>query len=494
MDFTQLTHLIPMKPELAENLVNNNHDISAVTGDTRQVTEGSCFVAIKGFTFDGHQHIQEAIDQGAIIVIIQNDVSTHFSVPVIKVPDTKKTMAQLSAIFFGNPSKELLTVGVTGTNGKTTITNLVDNILTDNQIPTGLMGTIYNDVGDKKIASINTTPDAYTIQSSLAEMKDQGYKAAAMEVSSIALEQGRTWGTDYDIAVFTNLTEDHLDYHKTMENYFDAKTLLFSQLGNTYSDNQYPKTAIINIDDPAGQRLLDKTAANIIRYAIDDQTADLRAFNIQMAADHTTFDFSFADDQYTITTHLVGMFNVYNTLAAIGVGIAAGITPQAVIDSLQKSAPVTGRFQIIPNEQGIVPIVDYAHTPDGLEQVLDTIDELPHNRVFCVVGAGGDRDSNKRHIMGEIAYQKSSDPIYTSDNPRTEDPEMILRDVVSTLPENAKYTMITDRKEAIEFALSNAKQGDVVLVAGKGHEDYQIIGKTKHHFSDKEVIENFLNK
>lgn len=494
MYFSQLTNLIPMKPTLAKELTRHNQKIQNVTSDIRKIIPGSCFVAIKGFTFDGHQHLDEAVKKGAIVLIVDQPVKEKYVVPIIRVTNSKKTFAQLVTCFFGNPSKDLFMVGVTGTNGKTTVTNLVKTILTDHHVATGLIGTIGNELGNKNVKSINTTPDVGTIQSSLALLKEQQYQACAMEVSSIGLEQGRTWGTDFDVAVFTNLTEDHLDYHKTMENYFDAKSLLFSQLGNNYTSNGWPKTAVINIDDSYGRRLLNKTSAYTITYAIDNPSALLNAKNIKMNPNQTDFDIIFDHQEYHVKTKLVGKFNVYNVLAAFGVGIAYHLQPQEIISSLTKATSVTGRFQSISNDSGITAIVDYAHTPDGLKQVLKTIDTLHHHRVFCVVGAGGNRDNNKRHIMGEIALANATNVIFTSDNPRTENPQTIIEDLTKTLPKQADYESIVDRKTAIESALTQAQKGDVVLVAGKGHEDYQIIGTTKHHFSDIEIINNFLKK
>lgn len=472
-------------------LLASDVELTDLTQNTKTVKPGSCFVAIKGQHFDGHEHVQEVVNAGAKIIVVERPVKVTGAVLVVTVPNTYKALAELSTRFFNDPSQNLLMFGVTGTNGKTTITHLIEKIMTDHGVQTGIIGTMYSKVGTKKLPAVNTTPEPYAAQKTLSEMVKAKDQACAMEVSSIALVQGRTWGIDFDTAIFTNLTEDHLDYHKTFENYFDAKALLFSQLGNSYHRGAKKKTAVINIDDPHGQRLIEKTAANVLTYGTKGKGI-LQAKNIEITNKGTHFDLQIYDETYPVTLKLMGNFNVYNALAAFGACYEHGVKPEAIIASLEEVQGVRGRFQVVPNDQDITVIVDYAHTPDGLENVLGTINSFAKQRVFCVVGCGGDRETTKRPIMGKIAVQHSTDAILTSDNPRTEDPEKILDQVVAELAPHT-FTRITDRREAIHYALSQAQAGDIVLVAGKGHEDYQIIGTTKHHFDDVEVVNDYFN-
>ncbi|MFD1465618.1 UDP-N-acetylmuramoyl-L-alanyl-D-glutamate--2,6-diaminopimelate ligase [Lapidilactobacillus mulanensis] len=467
-------------------------ELTDLTQNTKEVKPGCCFVAIKGVHFDGHEHIQEVVDAGAKLVIVERPVEFNGDAVVVTVPNTYKALAQLSTRFFGDPSRQLTMFGVTGTNGKTTITHLIDQIMEDHGVQTGIIGTMYSKVGTKKLPAVNTTPEPLTAQRTLSEMVAANDQACAMEVSSIALVQGRAWGIDFDTVVFTNLTEDHLDYHKTFENYFDAKALLFSQLGNSYHVGEKTKSAVINIDDPHGKRLLEKTAANILTYGAKGEGI-LQAKNIQVTNKDTKFDLQIYDETYPVQLKLMGNFNVYNALAAFGACYEQGLEPAEIITSLESVKGVRGRFQVVPNEKDVTVIVDYAHTPDGLENVLSTINAFAKQRVFCVVGCGGDRETTKRPIMGNIAVQHSTDAVLTSDNPRTEDPEKILDQVVAELKPGT-FTRMTDRRAAINFALGEAKAGDVVLIAGKGHEDYQIIGTVKHHFDDVEVVNDFYKQ
>ncbi|WP_179393792.1 UDP-N-acetylmuramoyl-L-alanyl-D-glutamate--2,6-diaminopimelate ligase [Lacticaseibacillus absianus] len=463
-------------------------EVTALTANTAQVTPGCTFVAIHGARFDGHDHVQEVIDAGAQFVIVERPVQATGAL-IVQVPDTHKALAQMSVRFFGDASRQLKVYGVTGTNGKTTTTHLIAAIMATQHASTGIIGTMYAKIGGQEYPATNTTPDAFDTQKDLAAMVAAGDSAVAMEVSSIALAQGRSWGVDFDTVVFTNLTEDHLDYHKTFEAYFDAKALLFEQLGNTYHADGKPKTAVINIDDPYGARLVESTAANVITYGTQGQ-GSLDAEDVRITSRGTAFTLNAFGARYPVTLRLMGDFNVYNALAALGVAYAQGVPMQDAIDALEKVPGVRGRFQVVPNPADVTVVVDYAHTPDGLDNVLDTINAFAKQRVFCVVGCGGDRETTKRPIMAHIALDKSTDPVFTADNPRTEDPEAILDEMVADI-DATLYHRDSDRRAAINYALSQAKAGDVVLIAGKGHEDYQIIGHTKHHFDDVEVVEDF---
>lgn len=461
--------------------------ISSIEQDTRKVTSGSCFVCIKGLSFDGHLLAQQAIEKGAVLIVAEHSLKS--SVPVIVVSNTKKALAQLSSLFYGNPSEKLNMIGVTGTNGKTTITHLISEILSQLQSETGIIGTMYAKCKDKEIPTINTTPDALTLQQILSEMCQENIKNCAMEVSSHALIQGRVWGVDFDTAVFTNLSQDHLEYHHTMDEYFYAKSLLFSQLGNTYETK---KRAVVNIDDPFGQRLANLTAQNVLTYG-HDQEAMMRAINVKVSSTGTTFDLCFAGKIYPVEMKLIGDFNVYNAIAAIAACYCQGFALPEIIQELTKITGVKGRFELVPNHQGTTVIVDYAHTPDGLLNVLQTAQKFAQGKIYCVVGCGGDRDPSKRSVMADIAVAHADVPIFTSDNPRTEDPDLILDEMTAHLSKS-QYQRFTDRKKGIHEALTQAQKNDIVLIAGKGHENYQIIGTTKHHFDDVEVVQEYFLK
>ena len=458
--------------------------VTTVTQDTRQVVPGAVFIAIVGSNVDGHQFIPQAIAKGAQMIIAQEPVET--TVPVVYVKDTHRAMAFLADKFYGSPSQSMKMIGVTGTNGKTTVTHLIEEVFHDLDEGTGLIGTLYRKVNDQVYPTTNTTPDVLTNQKTLAEMRDAGVKTVSMEVSSIALVQGRVWGINYDICVFTNFTEDHLAYHKTMSQYKLAKSLLFAQMGNTFTG----KTAVMNIDDPVGREFIDYTTSNILTYGIKHQ-ADIYADYIKITIHGTEFDLHVFDEVKHVKTHLIGEFNVYNSLAAVGAAYAAGASVDEIVDSLSRVKGVKGRFQLVPSDTGVSVIVDYAHTPDGLLNVLETLNDFAEQDTYCIVGCGGDRDAQKRPQMAKIAVDNSTHAILTEDNPRTEDPHKIMDDMLAGIdPDQA--TVIFNRREAIQYAVDHAKPGDAIIIAGKGHEDYQIIGKTKHHFDDYEEAEKAL--
>lgn len=466
-------------------------DIKSITQDTRQVTEGSLFVAIKGATFDGHQLVEEAMAQGAAAVVVERRPSDT-TLPYILVPDTKKALAEIANAFYHNPSSQLQVVGVTGTNGKTTITHLVEQIANHLDRKTGIIGTMYNKIDQKRLPTINTTPDSITIQKLFHDMIQAGVEVAALEVSSHGLAQGRTWGIDFDIAVFTNFTQDHLDFHGSMAEYYLAKSLLFSQLGNTYTGKH--KLAVINRDDVYGRKIGELTSMNVVTYGCQGE-GDIQARDIGIQGTGTHFTLDYHGQCYDIQTKLIGEFNVYNLLAAIGVAVGLGYELERVVASIPSLEPVAGRFQLVPNQKQVTAIVDYAHTPDGLENVLETAQKIATKDIFCVVGCGGDRDTTKRSLMGNIALKYATTVIFTSDNPRSENPLSIVADMVADTTLSADdYLVEVDRKAAIELALNMAQEGDLVLVAGKGHETYQIIGETTTHFDDSEIIKDYQIK
>lgn len=461
-------------------------DIKTITQDTRQVVQDSLFIAIEGAKFDGHEMIQQALEQGAVAVVVEKRPSDQ-SIPYILVPDTKKALAEIANAFYQTPSEKLKVVGVTGTNGKTTITHLVDQIANQLGDKAGIIGTMYNKIDTKILPTINTTPDSITIQQLFQQMNQAGVKVSALEVSSHGLAQGRTWGIDFDVAVFTNLTQDHLDFHGTMDEYFLAKSLLFSQLGNSFTGKH--KLAVINWDDNYGRRMCELTSMNVLSYGCRGE-GDLQACDIRIKTTGTSFTLSFHNQTYKVQTNLIGEFNVYNLLAAIGVSIGLGYNFAKVIESIPLIQPVMGRFQLVPNLKKVAAIVDYAHTPDGLENVLKTAQEIATKKIYCVVGCGGDRDKAKRPMMAEIALTYATSAIFTTDNPRTEDPLSIVEDMI-TGNQKDNYLIELDRKKAIQLAMDLAEEGDIVLVAGKGHETYQIIGEETSDFDDSEIINHY---
>lgn len=477
-----LQHLHPLLPYKGEN-----PEITSIENDNRKVQSGSLFLCIKGYTVDGHDFAASAVQNGAVAVVAERPL--NLGVPVIVVKDTNRAMAVLADAFYGHPTKKFHLIGITGTNGKTTTSHLIEQILRDAGRKTGLIGTMYTKIGDDKFATKNTTPESLTLQKTFGRMVDAKVDSVVMEVSSHALDLGRVHGCDYNVAVFTNLTQDHLDYHHTMEAYKYAKSLLFSQLGNTFS-LENPKFAVLNADDPATDTFKRATAAHIVTYGID-HPADIQAKNIKMSASGTTFVLTLPGGEYPVNIQLIGKFSIYNVLASIAATLVSGIDPEGIIRSIESVKGVAGRFELVNAGQNFTAIVDYAHTPDSLENVLNTVRQFATGKIFVVVGCGGDRDRTKRPLMAKIACQYATDPIFTSDNPRSEDPLAILKDMEAGV-QGEKYTVIPDRKQAIEKAIESADDGDVIMIAGKGHETYQIIGGEVHDFDDRLVAKKAI--
>jgi UDP-N-acetylmuramoyl-L-alanyl-D-glutamate--2,6-diaminopimelate ligase len=462
--------------------------------DSRKIQRGDCFVALRGTGTDGHRFLESAIASGASVVVLEQDAALsdyyflHSGVVKVVVPDSRKALAVMSANYYNHPAQRLTMVGVTGTNGKTTTTHLIKAILEAAGQRVGLLGTIEYCVGDNVIPASHTTPESLELNELLAQMSTSGCQSVSMEVSSHALHQSRVYGLEFDVAVFTNLTQDHLDYHGSMEEYFKAKKLLFDNLHDE-------AVAVTNADDTWGMKIAASSPARTFSYGVGEH-ADIRATDIRLSIEGTSCSLWFKNQQTTVTTPLVGRFNVYNVLAAYSTGLALGQTPDTLVSGIRSVKSVRGRFERIASPQGWTVIIDYAHTPDALEKCLRTIhDVLPREgrgRIITVFGAGGDRDKTKRPLMGGVAGQWSDIIIVTSDNPRTENPQGIIDDIVSGIPRGARVTSEVDRRTAIQTALQQARSGDVVLVAGKGHEDYQVIGREKVHFSDREIVEEFI--
>ncbi|MFD2628292.1 UDP-N-acetylmuramoyl-L-alanyl-D-glutamate--2,6-diaminopimelate ligase [Oceanobacillus kapialis] len=466
-------------------------EIASVDMDSRKVIPNSLFVCISGYTQDGHDYVEQAVANGASAIVAERPIKAN--VPVVVVSDTARVLAMLADRFYGYPTKALPLIGVTGTNGKTTVTYLLETIFNKDQKKTGVIGTIQMKIGDDTFPVNNTTPDSLNLQRSFRHMLEHDVEQAIMEVSSHALDMGRVYGCDFDVAIFTNLSQDHLDYHKDIDDYLRAKSLLFSQLGNTYAKHQ-PKFAVLNEDDPASTVLKRSTAQPVLTYSCK-KDADVMATDIKLDAGGTTFTLVTPIGSISINSKLIGMFNVYNMLAASTAAIAKQVPLATIKEALDSITGVNGRFEPVDEKQNYAVIVDYAHTPDSLENVLQTIKEFAERKVYVVVGCGGDRDRTKRPLMAGIALQYADRAIFTSDNPRTEDPAKILDDMTKGLSVSKdNYEIISDRKEAIQFAVEQAEENDIILIAGKGHETYQQIGHVKHDFDDREVARNAIRK
>lgn len=459
-------------------------EVSSITLDSRKATAGSLFVAQKGEKVDGHTFIPKAIEGGcrAIACEVMPD-SIPDDCTIILVPDTHQALGRLASSFYGNPSHSLKLVGVTGTNGKTTIATLLYRLMTALGHKSGLFSTVANYVGTERTTAMQTTPDAITLQKTMRRMVDEGCEYCFMEVSSHSVVQKRIEGLDFDGGIFTNITHDHLDFHKTFANYIEAKKGFFDSL-------KKDAFALTNIDDKNGARMLQNTAASRKTYSLQT-IADFRSRVVEDSMDGMLIRF---DDREDAFMQFVGRFNAYNLTAIYGAACLLGFDPHQVLVALSGLKPVDGRFQTVKLTSGATAIVDYAHTPDALLNVLTTLHEVRREgqAIICVVGCGGDRDKTKRPEMAQEAVKDADKVILTSDNPRTEDPLAILDDMKAGLsPDQLTQTLtIPDRHEAIKTAAAIAKKGDIILVAGKGHEDYQEINGVKHHFSDLEELQN----
>ncbi|WP_449540495.1 UDP-N-acetylmuramoyl-L-alanyl-D-glutamate--2,6-diaminopimelate ligase [Ferdinandcohnia sp. Marseille-Q9671] len=464
------------------NKGNANPLITSLEMDSREVIEGSLFFCVKGSTFDGHSFAKQAEEKGAVAIIAEQEVAV--SIPVIKVKNTRRAMAKLADAFYHHPTHQLHLIGVTGTNGKTSISHIIEQIFNEAGRKTGLIGTMYTKIGNKTIEMQNTTPESLTLQKSFQQMVSENVNTVVMEVSSHALDIGRVHGCDFDVAVFSNLTQDHLDYHQTMDEYRRVKGLLFASLGNRF-EAKAPKYAVLNNDDPASEEYTRSTSATIVTYGIN-QSSDFMASTIQMTSSGTEFELQTPIGSYKVKTKLIGLFSVYNVLAAIASCFVSGLSMSSIIAGVEKVKGVPGRFEIVEEGQNFTVIVDYAHTPDSLENVLKTVKQLSAGRIIVIVGCGGDRDRSKRPIMAQIATRFADVPIFTSDNPRSENPMTILSEMEAGVTGDSYFT-IPDREKAIFYAISNAVENDIIVIAGKGHETYQIIGNKTYTFDDRLV-------
>lgn len=466
----------------------DNSNIDYISWDSRKVKRGSLFICVKGRNVDRHDFAIQALEAGVSVLIIEQEVGDiPMNVSIIKVESTREAMARIANTYYGEPSKYINLIGVTGTNGKTSVTWFVAKILEAAGRKAGIIGTIENRVGSEmiKVEKLNpTTPDSIELQATLREMLDEGVTDVAMEVTSAALVNHRVDRCHFDIGVFTNLTQDHLDEHGTMENYKNAKMKLFKMC----------RYGIVNADDPVYFDLKGSASCDMIMtYGINND-ADFKAEDIKYTIDGAKFTLNFNGVRNHIRIKVPGKFSVYNALAAIGACYLSGLTLEQIIKGMESIEGVRGRFESVPNTKGCLIIVDYAHTPDGLENILSSARELADRKVITVFGCGGDRDRSKRPVMGEIAGKWADLCIITSDNPRTEDPFRIIDDIeVGIIRTKCPYEKIENRKDAIFRALDSAEQEDIILIAGKGHETYQMFANHTIHFDDSEVVREYFD-
>lgn len=471
---------------------NADEEVSGIAYRSDRVQPGDAFFCIVGFTTDGHSFAQDAINRGAKVLVVERKVylADATDVAEVVVKDTRKAMAAVAANFNDRPSDAFSLVGITGTNGKTTTTYLVEHIARVAGKHTGVIGTVGVRIGDVQEKSAHTTPESPDLQVTFARMRDARCDVVAMEVSSHALDLERTWGTTFAVTAFSNLTQDHLDYHHTFEAYFEAKARLFSK--------DYPSRRVICIDDKWGRELLRRCSAaeeSVISTGFDP-SAQIHPVDTQYAPTHTTVDLDVRGTRYKFDYPLVGKFNVENVMCAFAIGMQLGFAPEIIVKALEEAPQIPGRLErvSVPNDGGVSVFVDYAHTPDALQKALSSIMALTPGRTLVVFGCGGDRDASKRSIMGNVALAADY-AFVTSDNPRHEDPQAIIDDIVSGMTSGTDHFAVEpDRRCAIAAALSQAKPGDSVLIAGKGHEDYQLVGDKVLSFDDRLVAAEELGK
>lgn len=475
-----ITELLKRIPVL-EIHGDNSREISELVFDSRKITENSLYVAVRGTVADGHSYIASSVEKGAKAVVCEDfPEDLNENVTYIKVKDSSKVLGHLASNFYGNPSQKLKLIGVTGTNGKTSVSTLLFDVFKNLGYDSALLSTVEIRIGEKIIPATHTTPDVITINKILAQAVEEGCEFAFMEVSSHGISQNRIEGLHFKVAGFTNLTHDHLDYHKTFDEYLKTKKRFFDDLEDT-------AVAITNVDDKNGMVMLQNTKAKKKSYALKTM-ADYHGKSLEIDFNGMLLNFNGKEFWTTLT----GRFNVYNLLLVFGIAEELGFEQDEILQAISKLKRVSGRFETFKSDGGIFFIVDYAHTPDALENILDSINDIrtKNERLITVFGCGGDRDHSKRPEMGNIATKKSTLAIITSDNPRTEDPAQIIKEIEAGVESQnfSKYTSIPDRKEAIKMAIRFAEPKDIVLVAGKGHENYQDINGVKHHFDDKETI------
>lgn len=476
---------------------NPEAEITAISCDSKTARLTDIFVAIRGHSQDGHRFLTEVCTRGVAAVVVEDEslIPQSFSGGVLKVPSTRLAVGELAARFYGDPARSLFCVGVTGTNGKTSTTYLIESILNELGLPTGVIGTVDHHLNGRHWPTSLTSPDPVTLQERLSEFCALGAKALAMEVSSQALDQDRTSSVPFDAAIFTNLTRDHLDYHKTMEDYFRAKEKLFRPRNRVK-----PLTAILNIDDEWTKKL--ELSQGVRRWTFGQTASDFQFEILNMSFSGTRFRLKTRQGGLEVMSPLLGLHNVYNAVAAIAAGIAAGASIETCVHAIERFTGVPGRMQAVPNKMGIHVLVDYAHTDDALSTALNALRSIrelsqSNSRILTVFGCGGDRDKGKRPLMGQAAVKGSDVVFVTADNPRSENPMTIISEILKGIPDHKMNTSVVvevDRRECIAKAIREAKTGDVVLIAGKGHEKYQIIGQRKYDMDDFEIAKSSLGE
>ena len=476
--------------ELIKNLsiIEMNADaeleISGVSYDSRKTEKGDMFVAIRGFEADGHKFIPKAVENGAAVILCEEKPSCDL--PYVLVSDSRYGLAIVSRDFFGDPASEMTMIGITGTSGKTSSSYLIKHMLESKlDAKVGLIGTNGNMIGDEFLHTEHTTPESYELHKLFRHMADSGCTHVVMEVSSHSLTLERVAGIHFDVALYTNLSQDHLDFHGTMEEYAAAKRKLFSMCS----------LGCFNLDDAWADFMRDGASCRTMTFSTEKNEADLVAKDIRLTADGVRFA-SVSGDEISMTKlGIPGMFSVYNALGTMSVGLALGLSLADCSDAMSSAKGVKGRLEIVPTGRDFSVVIDYSHKPDALEKVLKTLEPVTRGRLIALFGCGGDRDKLKRPIMGRIAADNADLVVVTSDNPRTEDPDEIIREIVAGMKDKRTPTkVICDRREAIAWAIDNAAPGDVLLLAGKGHEDYQVVGHEKHHMDEREIVSDCLKK
>lgn len=462
-------------------LYGEDVQIHAITYDSRKVVPGSLFVAVRGLETDGHQYIEAAIEKGAAAILAEEKGA--WSVPVAVCKDTRRGLAEVGARFYGNPADKLKIIGVTGTNGKTTTTYLIKQILDLLGYKTGLIGTNQNIIGDKTMPTERTTPESLDLHGIFHEMVEEGVSYVVMEVSSHSLALSRTHGIFFQEAVFTNLTQDHLDFHETMEKYLEAKALLFSQA----------RHGVTNIDDAYGAKLAAHAGCPVMTYGVENE-ADVRGENIRLSERGVICTTKLGGASYEIRLGIPGKFSVYNALAATAACLGLGIPMEDILKGLVLAKGVKGRAEVVSTPAPYTVLIDYAHTPDGLKNIIETVRGFAKRRVITVFGCGGNRDKTKRPIMGEIAASLSDFTVVTSDNPRKENPGEIIKDILSGMTDyEGKYAAVENRRDAIRYAMEMAKESDIIILAGKGHETYQILHDETITFDEREIVKEIVS-
>ncbi|MDW7672895.1 MAG: UDP-N-acetylmuramoyl-L-alanyl-D-glutamate--2,6-diaminopimelate ligase [Bacillota bacterium] len=471
---------------------NINREVSSIAYDSREVIYNSIFVAITGFTVDGHNYIEKAIEKGATTIVVEKDIDIDENITVLKVKSSRKALALISANYFSNPTEKLNLIGITGTNGKTSTTYFIKSILDYANKATGIIGTIGTVIDNKLIKTKNTTPESLNLQQIFSEMVEADTENCIMEVSSHALSLSRVAYCSFNTGIFTNLSPDHLELHKTMEEYFNAKAQLF-ELTTDYN--------IVNIDDEYGKKLAARIKnydAKLVTFGIEDASADIYATKISCQADNTTYVAHTPKGSVKIKVKLPGIINVYNSLAAIACAYCNNISLQDIKEGINGLERIKGRFETVYQDNDYKVIVDFAHTEDGLEKALTTIKPFAKGRIILVFGvyaAAGEMGKEKRRSMGKVAVKYADFAVVTSDNPKDQDPNLIIRDIVEAIEEEGgSYQAIIDRREAINFAINLSKKGDIILITGKGHETSQIIGKEEIPFSEAEIVNEIMQK